>query len=139
RAWCCTRQAVAIIDEDMSGRTPPGLCGASLGPLRYGRARSFARTSAHRIISALADKVGRSVLRNPLLWALPLQATLLLWSLDLLDPWGDEWFTLKTISQPVSQLVSTVAENIHPPLYFVLLHYWVQLPWTLSLVASTRA
>ena len=77
--------------------------------------------------------------RTPLIWALPLQATLLLSNLDLLDPWGDEWFTLNTVSQPVGEVVSTVAGDIHPPLYFLLLHYWVQLPWTLSLEAGTRA
>ena len=70
---------------------------------------------------------------------MPLQAFLLLSALDLLDPWGDEWFTLNTVPQPVSQVLSAVAGNIHPPLYFVLLHYWIQLPWTLSPVASMRA
>jgi hypothetical protein len=80
-----------------------------------------------------------NLLRNPLIWALPLQALLLLSNLDLLDPWGDELFALTIVPQPVSQLLSDVAENIHPPLYFVLLHYWSQLPWTLSPVASTRA
>src|SRR5262249_12714941 len=71
--------------------------------------------------------------------ALPLQALLLLSNLDLLDPWNDEWFTTATVVQPVSQIVSTVAGNIHPPLYYVLLHYWIQLPWTLSPEASIRA
>jgi len=87
----------------------------------------------------LPDKVGPNLQRNPLVWALPLQAVLLLSNLDLLDPWGDEWFGLTTVSQPVSQVVSAVAGNIHPPLYFVLQHYWIQLPWTLSPVASMRA
>jgi hypothetical protein len=87
----------------------------------------------------LPDKVGPNLQRNPLVWALPLQAVLLLSNLDLLDPWGDEWFNMTTAPKPLSQVVSTVAGNIHPPLYFVLLHYWIQLPWTLSLAASTRA
>src|SRR5262245_9552039 len=106
----------------MSGRTLPASAGHPSGHCDTDEHAGFARTPAHRIISALPDTVACRVLRNPLVWALPLQATLLLWSLDLLDPWGDEWFTLKTVSQPVSQVVSTVAENIHPPLYFVLLH-----------------
>ena len=76
---------------------------------------------------------------NPLIWALPLQALLLFSALDLLDPWGDEWFTLNYVPQSVSEVVSAVAANIHPPLYFVLLHYWIQLPWTLSPVSSMRA
>jgi hypothetical protein len=87
----------------------------------------------------ISKQVGLILRRNPLVWALPLQAFLLLSDLDLLDPWGDEWFTLTTVPQPLAQVVSTVAENVHPPLYFVLLHYWIQLPWTLSPVASMRA
>jgi mannosyltransferase len=83
--------------------------------------------------------VGPNVQINTLVWALPLQALLLLSNLDLLDPWGDEWFTLTTVPQQVNQIVSTVAGNIHPPLYYVLLHYWIQLPWTLSPLASMRA
>jgi hypothetical protein len=79
------------------------------------------------------------VRRNPLVWALPLQALLLLWNLDLLDPWGDEWFTITTVARSVSQVVSDVAANVHPPLYFVLLHYWIQIPGILSPVASMRA
>ena len=77
--------------------------------------------------------------RNPLVWALPLQALLLLSDLDLLDPWADEWFDITAVSQPVSQVLSTVAGNIHPPLYFVLLHSWIQLPWPLTPVAGMRA
>jgi len=89
--------------------------------------------------AVLPGTVGLNVQRNPLVWALPLQALLLLSCLDLLDPWGDEWFTVTTVAQPLSQVVSDVAENIHPPLYFVLLHYWIQLPWPMSPMASMRA
>ena len=87
----------------------------------------------------IPNRVGLDVQRNPLVWALPLQALLLLSNHDLLDPWGDEWFTLTIVPQQVNQVVSTVAGNIHPPLYYVLLHYWIQLPWTLSPLASMRA
>ena len=87
----------------------------------------------------IPDNLRRSVQLNPLVWALPLQAFLLFSNLELLDPWGDEWFTITAVPQPVSQVVSTVAGNIHPPLYFVLLHYWIQLPWILSPVAAMRA
>ena len=80
-----------------------------------------------------------NLLRNPLVWALPLQALLLLSNLDLLDPWLDEWFTVNTVTQPVNQVLSAVAGNVHPPLYFVLLHYWIQLPWPFSPLVSMRA
>jgi hypothetical protein len=79
------------------------------------------------------------VRRNPVVWALPLQATLLLSNLGLLDQWGDERFAVTTVPESLSEVVSAVAKNIHPPLYFVLLHYWIQLPWTVSPVASMRA
>jgi hypothetical protein len=95
--------------------------------------------SGGRLIKFLRNSVGPVVQRNPLVWALPLQALLLLSNLDLLDPWGDEWFDITTVSQQVSQVVSTVAGNVHPPLHFVLLHYWIDLPWPLSPVASMRA
>ena len=76
---------------------------------------------------------------HPLLWALPLQALLLLSNLDLLEPWSDEGFTFSLVPKPLSQVLSGVAGNIHPPLYFVLLHYWTQLPWPMSPTASMRA
>ncbi len=77
--------------------------------------------------------------RNPLAWALPLQSLLLFWNLDLLDPWGDEWFTFTTVSHPLSEVASIVAGNIHPPLYYFLLHYWILLPGFVSLIAKMRA
>ena len=80
-----------------------------------------------------------SVQPSPLIWVLPLQAFLLFSNLDLLDPWNDEWFTITAVSRPVSQVVSAVAGNIHPPLYFVLMHYWIQLPSPLTPLAHMRA
>ena len=87
----------------------------------------------------ISDKTRFWVHRNPLIWVLPLQAFLLFWKLDLLDPWVDEWGTRWFVTEPVRQVVSTVAGDFHPPLYFVLLHYWLQVPWPMTLVASMRA
>jgi hypothetical protein len=89
------------------------------------------------LIKFVQNSMGPIVLRNPLLWALPLQALLLLSNLDLLDPWNDEWFTLTHVTQPLNQVVFT--DPMSPPLYYVLLHYWIQLPWSLSPLASMRA
>jgi uncharacterized membrane protein len=94
---------------------------------------------ASGVTSVLPNKLGFSLQAHPLVWALPLQALLLLSNLELLDPWSDEWFTLTTVPQPVSQVISTVAGNVHPPLYYVLLHFWIQVPWTSSPLASMRA
>ena len=74
--------------------------------------------------------------RHPLIWALPIQAVLLLSNLDLLDPWNDEWFTLTTVSLPLDQILSVDPTN--PPLYYLLLHHWIQLPWSFSALASIR-
>jgi hypothetical protein len=92
--------------------------------------------SMHGATSVLSDKVGLWVQRNPLVWALPLQALLLLLNLDLLDPWGDEWGTVTTILRPLNEVVS--ADPMHPPLYYLLLHYWIRLPWTVSPLISVR-
>ena len=89
------------------------------------------------LIRFLQYSVRPIVQRSPLLWALPLQSLLLLSNLDLLDPWNDEWFTLTHVAQPLSQVVFT--DPVNPPLYYVLLHYWFQFPWSLSPLASIRA
>ena len=78
-------------------------------------------------------------LLNPLIWALPLQAALLFWHLDLLDPWGDEWYTLTIVPQPLGEIASALAGNIHPPLYFWLLHFWVRVPLAGTLLEKMRA
>src|SRR5262249_55984306 len=93
--------------------------------------------SGGRLIKFLQDPVGIVMRRNPLVWALPVQALLLLSNLDLLDPWNDEWFTLTHVPEPLSQVVSI--DPMHPTLYYVLLHYWIQLPWTVSPLTSMRA
>ena len=92
-----------------------------------------------RLHVKIPNKLGWYVQRNPLVWALPLQALLLFWNLDLLDPWRDEWITLNIVSKPFSQIVSTVAGIDHPLFYYMLLHSWMQLPWTMSPLVSMRA
>ena len=62
-----------------------------------------------------------------LLLCLIIQAVLLTHRLDLLPMWGDELFTVYVAQQPVGMMVDTVRGDIHPPLYFLLAHYWLQL------------
>ena len=68
----------------------------------------------------------------PLAALLCVQAVLLLAVPGLLPLWGDELFTVRTVVQPFGPLVRTLANDIHPPLYFLLLHEWAKLPlpWT---------
>ena len=134
-----------IIAYGCSFQAKPPLCGVSgLDKCRGSRALnrryvSWTSFDLEGLPVKIWSNVCLNVQRNPLVWALPLQALLLLSSLDLLDPWADEWFTLITVPKPMSEVVSGVAGNIHPPLYFILLHYWIQFPWALSQIAGMRA
>ena len=67
------------------------------------------------------------------------QAALLFWRLDLLPIWGDEQFTLDTAVQPLAQIAAIVRSDIHPPLYYFLVHYWLELPWSADLIVKARA
>ena len=77
--------------------------------------------------------------RNPLPCALAIQAGLLFYRLDLLEPWGDEWFTLTTVPLPLNRIRTFVEGVAHPPLYYFLLHFWIQIPWPASPLTKMRA
>ncbi len=91
------------------------------------------------ILRSSAGKACAFLQRQPLAWALPLQAILLFANLELLDPWTDEEFALSTTALPAGEIVATVSRNIHPPLYYLLLHWWNALPWKIGLLESSRA
>ncbi len=38
--------------------------------------------------------------------------------------WFDESFTWRLISFPISELINRTAEDVHPPLYYILVKYW---------------
>ena len=62
-----------------------------------------------------------------LLLCLIVQAALLTHRLDLLPMWGDELFTTQVAQVPVGKMVDVVRGDIHPPLYFLLAHYWIRI------------
>lgn len=70
----------------------------------------------------------------PLAAVLLVQAALTFSNLDLLPVWMDELFTLRTVEQSVSRILPILQADIHPPLYYLLLHGW---PW--HSVAGLRA
>jgi len=81
-----------------------------------------------------------SRIQHPFLPAcLIVQAALLFWRLDLLPAWGDEYFTLDTSRQPLAKIAAIVRGDIHPPLYYIVVHYWMQLPGPASLLVKARA
>ena len=74
-----------------------------------------------------------------LLVCLGVQSALLFWRLDLLPVWGDEQFTLDTSAHSLTEIAAIVRGDIHPPLYYFLVHYWMGLPWSTALIVKARA
>jgi len=74
--------------------------------------------------------------RHPLAAFLPLQALIYCWNLGLLSAWCDEAITLLAMRGTVHQLLQFVAQDIHPPLYYLLVYYWLKIPlgidWTVQ-------
>ena len=76
--------------------------------------------------------------RHPLAVFLPLQALLCCWNLALLSPWGDEAGTLLAVRRPLYYLIQFAAHDVHPPLYYLLLHYWQIIPFGLDWAVQAR-
>jgi len=67
--------------------------------------------------------------RRHALWiAVAAQALLLSPQLDLLPLWDDERFTLHTAAQQPSRIIRALRVDVHPPLYYFLVHAWLKLP-----------
>lgn len=49
-------------------------------------------------------------------------------NLKLLPMWGDEAFTVETVAETPSRIIEIVREDIHPPLYFLVAHWWNRIP-----------
>lgn len=62
-----------------------------------------------------------------LLLCLIAQATLLTHRLDLLPMWGDELFTVYAAQTTIPRMIDMVSGDVHPPLYFLLAHFWIRL------------
>jgi len=71
---------------------------------------------------------------------LTVQALLLLYRLELLPLWGDEFFTLSAASRTATEVLRAIAEEKNnPPLYTLLLHFWLRLPWPGDPETAARA
>ncbi len=60
-------------------------------------------------------------------------------NLKLLPMWGDETFTVVTVAGTPAQIIQNVRQDIHPPLYFLLGHWWNRLPIGPDLLVRLRA
>jgi Dolichyl-phosphate-mannose-protein mannosyltransferase len=76
--------------------------------------------------------------RSPLALFLPLQALLYCWNLALLSPWGDEAGTLLVARNPLANFIRFAAQDVHPPLYYLLLYYWQRIPFGFDWAVQAR-
>jgi hypothetical protein len=63
-----------------------------------------------------------------LLGFVTLQSVLYGINLKLLPIWGDEVFTVLTVAESPRRICAIVRQDIHPPLYFLLAHWWNRIP-----------
>ena len=61
-----------------------------------------------------------------LILCLIVQSMLITNSLGLLPMWNDELFTVRAARLPVDSMLEMVRGDVHPPLYFLLAHYWIE-------------
>ncbi len=74
-----------------------------------------------------------------LLLCVVLQCALYGIRLNLLPMWEDETFTFDTASHTPRQIIAIVRDDIHPPLYFLLAHWWIRLPIGSDVLVRLRA
>jgi hypothetical protein len=77
--------------------------------------------------------------RHPLAFFLPLQALLTFWHLGLLSPWMDEAGTLLTLHDSLAGVLRFASQDVHPPLYYLLLFIWQRIPLGLDWAVQARA
>ncbi|MBU1749462.1 MAG: glycosyltransferase family 39 protein [Chloroflexi bacterium] len=65
--------------------------------------------------------------RVALLAILLLAFALRVYLLDAQSSWHDETYCVLIAQQPLSRVITAQTQDIHPPLYFVLLHFWLPL------------
>lgn len=80
--------------------------------------------NANRSARWVATRWGR---RNVLLLLCLFAYTLRLFHLDAQSLWYDEGFSVWLAAQSLDQIIARTAADIHPPLYYVLLHLWIAL------------
>jgi hypothetical protein len=76
--------------------------------------------------------------RHPLAAFLPLQALIYCSNLGLLSPWDDEAGTLLAMRRSLQALLQFAANDVHPPLYYLLLYSWLKIPLGLDWAVQAR-
>ncbi|HEY5174794.1 MAG TPA: hypothetical protein VII95_04425 [Terriglobales bacterium] len=103
--------------------------GDKSGDFLYWIRRRFAgKTSPDDLRFSSHGDAARRYRGRMLLVLVVLQCVLYGINLKLLPMWGDETFTVKTVVETPARIIQIVREDIHPPLYFLLAHWWNRIP-----------
>jgi hypothetical protein len=70
---------------------------------------------------------------------LSIQAVLSFWNLGMLSPWMDEAITLFLGQESLGYVVHVAANDVHPPLFYLMMWMWQRLPLGLDAVVQARA
>ena len=102
-----------------------------------GRPFTFKTPDDFRLSSSF-HVASRYRVRTLLVFAI-LQCVLYGINLKLLPMWGDEAFTVETAAETPARILQSVREDIHPPLYFLLAHWWDRIPISADPLIRLRA
>jgi len=70
---------------------------------------------------------------------LSIQALLSFWNLGMLSPWMDEAITLFLGQESPGTVVHVAANDVHPPLFYLMMWMWQRLPLGLDAVVQARS
>lgn len=80
-------------------------------------------------LATASRRIAEDQLANRILvLAIIVQCLLYAVNLALLPMWSDETFTVQTAAESPAHIIQTVRDDIHPPLYFLLAHWWEKIP-----------
>ena len=77
-----------------------------------------------KVLTNLAQKITKIPLSIYLSLTVGLALLVRLLSLAKASIWHDEGYTTMIINLPPSEIIQTTISDVHPPLYYLLLHYW---------------
>ncbi|HUC86730.1 MAG TPA: glycosyltransferase family 39 protein [Candidatus Saccharimonadales bacterium] len=78
-------------------------------------------------LDKLAHRVEQLPTRSFLLLMVVIGAVLRFFDIAESSIWHDEGFTMMLVRMAPNQIIARTARDVHPPLYYLLLHYWIMV------------